>query len=141
MKYILTCVLRKLLNRSLNLLPSKSYISLAQWLPISYAITSFFFFFLYDDNVVVAVFKYDPPTNDSIIPHSVYLLPNLWSFSTCDLRRATMVANVTQGGGEGFEFVLKKWQPYYFACGERDGYHCNAGQMKFFVMPLFHQWH
>ena len=45
MKYILTCVLRKLLNRSLNLLPSKSYISLAQWLPISYAITSFFFFF------------------------------------------------------------------------------------------------
>ena len=52
-----------------------------------------------------------------------------------------MVANTTQGGGEGFEFVLKKWQPYYFACGERDGYHCKAGQMKFFVMPLFRQWH
>ena len=100
-----------------------------------------FKFFLYADNVVVAVFKYDPPTNDSIIPHSVYLLPNLWSFSTCDLRRATMVANITQGRSEGFEFVLKKWQPYYFACAERDGYHCNAGQMKFFVMPLFHQWH
>ncbi|KAL4615496.1 hypothetical protein ACB092_07G129600 [Castanea dentata] len=87
------------------------------------------------------VFKYDPPTNDSTIPHSVYLLPNLWSFLTCDLRRATMVANTTQGGGEGFKFVLKKLQPYYFACGERDGYHCKAGQMKFFAMPLFRQWH
>ena len=101
----------------------------------------FFYLFLYDDNVAVAVFKYDPPTNDSTIPHSVYLLPNLGSFLTCDLRKATMVANTTQGGGEGFEFVLKKWQPYYFACGERDGYHCKAGQMKFFVMPLFLQWH
>ena len=113
-----------------------------RWLPHIICYNFFFFyFFLYDDNVAVAVFKYDPPTNDSTIPHSVYLLPNLWSFLTCDLRKATMVANTTQGGSDGFEFVLKKWQPYYFACAERDGYHCKAGQMKFFVMPLFLQWH
>ncbi|KAF8405083.1 hypothetical protein HHK36_009980 [Tetracentron sinense] len=81
------------------------------------------------------VFKYDPP-NISPFRHSVYLLPNLWSFLTCDLRKAKLVANVNQGGGEGFKFVLKKWQPHYFACGEHDGIHCKDGRMKFFVMPL-----
>ena len=86
-------------------------------------------------NVVVAVFKYDPP-NDTTIPHSVYLLPDLRSFSTCDLKRAKLLANATQGGGEGFEFVLKRWQPYYFACGERDGFHCKVGLMKFFVASV-----
>uniref|UniRef100_A0A2N9J9E9 Phytocyanin domain-containing protein n=1 Tax=Fagus sylvatica TaxID=28930 RepID=A0A2N9J9E9_FAGSY len=83
------------------------------------------------------VFKYDPP-NATTFPHSVYLLPNLRSFVTCDLRRATKLANVTQGGGEGFEFLLKRpWQPHYFACGERNGFHCVNGTMKFFVMPIF----
>ncbi|KAG5038556.1 hypothetical protein JHK86_019396 [Glycine max] len=42
-----------------------------------------------------------------------------------------MLANPKQGAEEGFKFVLKKWQPYYFACGERNGFHCNNGQMKF----------
>ncbi|KAF8410008.1 hypothetical protein HHK36_002528 [Tetracentron sinense] len=84
------------------------------------------------------VFKYDPP-NSTTFPHNVYLLPNLMSFLTCDLRRAKLVADVGQGGGpKGFEFVLRKWQPHYFACTVRDGFHCNEGQMKFFVVPLPH---
>ncbi|XP_022853657.1 uncharacterized protein LOC111375099 [Olea europaea var. sylvestris] len=82
------------------------------------------------------VFKFDPP-NDTTFPHSVYLLPNLWSFQNCDLRRAQKIAHVTQGAGEGFEFVLKRWQPYYFACGERNGFHCKNGMMKFAVWPYF----
>ncbi|XP_059435317.1 blue copper protein 1b-like [Corylus avellana] len=82
------------------------------------------------------VFKYDPPTDNTIIPHSVYLLRNLQSFITCNLTGAEMLANVTQGGGQGFEYVLKNWKPHYFACGQHDGIHCNQGQMKFFVMPM-----
>ncbi|KAH6811842.1 Cupredoxin superfamily protein [Perilla frutescens var. hirtella] len=82
-----------------------------------------------------AVFKYDPP-NDTTFPHSVYLLPNFWSFQNCDLKRAKKVGGVNEGGGAGFEFVLKRWQPYYFACGERDGVHCKLGLMKFAVWPL-----
>ncbi|KAI3448091.1 hypothetical protein Pfo_004756 [Paulownia fortunei] len=81
------------------------------------------------------VFKYDPP-NDTTFPHSVYLLPNFWSYQNCDLRRAIKIGEVNQGAGEGFEFVLKRWQPYYFACGERNGIHCKVGLMKFTVWPL-----
>ncbi|XP_010268597.1 PREDICTED: uncharacterized protein LOC104605502 [Nelumbo nucifera] len=81
------------------------------------------------------VFEYDPP-NSTTFPHSVYLLRNFWSFLRCDLRRAKLVGNVSAGGGSGFEFVLKRWQPYYFACGEHDGIHCKVGLMKFVVMPF-----
>ncbi|OMO63184.1 Plastocyanin-like protein [Corchorus olitorius] len=81
------------------------------------------------------VFKYDPPSNNTF-PHSVYLLPNLRSFLNCDLKRAKMIANPTQGDGKGFEFVLKKHKPHYFACGERNGFHCKVGLMKFAVVPL-----
>ncbi|KAH9656217.1 Phytocyanin domain-containing protein [Citrus sinensis] len=88
----------------------------------------------------VLVFKYDAP-NDTIFPHSVYQLPNLWSYLRCDLSRAKMIANATQGDGEGFEFVLKRWLPYYFACGERGGLHCREGRMKFMVLPLLRRWH
>ncbi|XP_020218419.1 uncharacterized protein LOC109801681 [Cajanus cajan] len=82
------------------------------------------------------VFKYDAP-NATSFPHSVYLFPNFGSFLNCDVKKAKMVANPKQGEGEGFEFVLKRWQPYYFACGERNGFHCNNGNMKFAVMPMF----
>ncbi|KAG2705470.1 hypothetical protein I3760_05G055000 [Carya illinoinensis] len=75
------------------------------------------------------VFKYDSR-------HSVYLLPNLRSFLKCDLSQATLLGNVTQGGGEGFKYVLKEWKPHYFACGEHDGIHCNLGLMKFFAIPI-----
>ncbi|KAL3814199.1 hypothetical protein ACJIZ3_015467 [Penstemon smallii] len=83
----------------------------------------------------VLVFKYDPP-NGTTFPHSVYLLPNFWSFQNCDLTRAKKIGEVTQGGGQGFEFVLKRWQPYFFACGEHNGIHCKTGLMKFAVWPL-----
>ncbi|PIN05220.1 hypothetical protein CDL12_22239 [Handroanthus impetiginosus] len=81
------------------------------------------------------VFKYDPP-NDTTFPHSVYLLPNFWSFQNCDLRRAIKIGEVNAGAGEGYEFVLKRWQPHFFACGERNGFHCKVGLMKFMVGPL-----
>ncbi|CAL9022174.1 unnamed protein product [Prunus brigantina] len=86
------------------------------------------------------VFKYDPP-NDTTRPHSVYLFQNPWSFMKCDLSQAKMVGKPTQGGGKGFEFVLKSWQPYYFACGEHDGLHCKDGLMRFAVFPMFRGWH
>ncbi|KAG8473611.1 hypothetical protein CXB51_036029 [Gossypium anomalum] len=60
----------------------------------------------------------------------VYLLPHLKSFLNCDLRKSKMIANRTQESGNGFEFVLKKWKPYYFACCERNGFHCKVGLMK-----------
>ncbi|KDO49133.1 hypothetical protein CISIN_1g041261mg, partial [Citrus sinensis] len=66
----------------------------------------------------VLVFKYDPP-NDTVFPHSEYLLPNLWSYLRCDIG----------------------WQPYYFACDERGGLHWRDGRMKFMVLPLLRRWH
>ncbi|KAI9127827.1 hypothetical protein K1719_000820 [Acacia pycnantha] len=81
------------------------------------------------------VFKYDAP-NATTHAHSVYLFSNYWSFMNCDVKRAKMVGNTTQGVGEGFKIVLKRWQPYYFACGEKNGFHCSNGGMKFVVMPL-----
>ncbi|KAE8690609.1 Cytochrome P450-like protein [Hibiscus syriacus] len=69
--------------------------------------------------------------------HSVYLFPDRWSYLNCNLKRGKMIANATQGGGDGFEFVLHKWSPFYFACGEHNGIHCKAGGMKFMVVPLF----
>ncbi|EEF40485.1 uncharacterized protein LOC8283277 [Ricinus communis] len=87
------------------------------------------------------VFKYDLPKDNSTHPHSVYLLPDLWSFLTCNLTEAVMIADGSQGGGNGFEFVLNKWQPYFFACGGGEGIHCNLGKMKFYVLPLLRRWH
>jgi len=47
-----------------------------------------------------------------------------------------LLANATQGSGEGFEIVLKQWRPYYFASSGHNGFHCSAGLMKFFAVPL-----
>ena len=85
--------------------------------------------------MLIAVFKYDPPTPKTF-PHSVYLLPNQESFIKCDLKNAKMQGNTKQGAGNGFEFVLKESQPHYFACGEHDGIHCLNGTMKFSVTPI-----
>ncbi|XP_023007478.1 extensin-like isoform X3 [Cucurbita maxima] len=82
----------------------------------------------------ILVFKYDRP-NSSTPPHNVYLLPNMQSFNKCDFRRAKLVANLTQGSGNGFNFVLKQQKAYYFACGEGIGFHCNIGSMKFSITP------
>ncbi|KAJ0981471.1 hypothetical protein J5N97_009726 [Dioscorea zingiberensis] len=81
------------------------------------------------------VFMYEAPSNTTP-PHSVYLLKNLKSFLGCDLKGAKLVGNVVQGGGPGFEFVLKKRKPHYFACGEHGGVHCSLGLMKFPVFPI-----
>lgn len=51
-----------------------------------------------------AVFEYDLPTDNTTIPQCIY---------TCNLTRAHMLANATQGGGEGFEFVLQRFPPNY----------------------------
>ncbi|XVE93325.1 hypothetical protein REPUB_Repub01dG0182200 [Reevesia pubescens] len=88
--------------------------------------------FYFNDTLV---FKYDPPSNTTF-PHSVYLLPNLWSFLTCDSRRAKMIANPTQGG-DGFHFELNRWRPYYFACGERNGFHCKVGRNEVYGRSIF----
>ena len=86
--------------------------------------------------MVLAVFKYDAPVDNNSIPHNVFLLRNHESFEKCNLEGAKMLANVTDGGGDGFEFVLKKHKPHYFACGMHEGAHCRIGQMKFIVKPL-----
>ncbi|GFP96049.1 hypothetical protein PHJA_001749000 [Phtheirospermum japonicum] len=95
--------------------------------------------FYFNDTLV---FKYDAPNATQPFQHSVYLLPDLRSYQKCDLKRATKIADVKDGTGEGFEFVLTwkiKWpqQPwYYFACGEHNGVHCKDGGMKFAVLPI-----
>ncbi|KAI6677884.1 hypothetical protein NL676_038680 [Syzygium grande] len=43
------------------------------------------------------VFKYDPPSDKNTHPHSVYVFQTFWSYMRCDLKRATMVANVSDG--------------------------------------------
>ncbi|KAH7517943.1 hypothetical protein FEM48_Zijuj09G0117900 [Ziziphus jujuba var. spinosa] len=88
----------------------------------------------------ILVFKYDPPSSNNTHPHSIYMLPDLASFVNCNFSQARMLASTTQGADEGFEFKLKSWQPYYFACGESNGYHCSNGGMKFLVVPVLRGW-
>ncbi|XP_077224216.1 mavicyanin-like [Tasmannia lanceolata] len=78
------------------------------------------------------VFMYEPPgvTN---FTHSVYLLKDFWTFRACDLKTGKLLANESQGGGEGFKFLLKEANPYFFACGMPT--HCSKGQ-KFAFWPL-----
>lgn len=88
-----------------------------------------------------AVFKYDPPSENNTHPHSVYLFNDFWSFRQCNLKRARMLANWSDGAGDGFKFELARpWRPYYFACGESQGFHCTNGNMKFFVVPAMRWW-
>ncbi|KAG9450833.1 hypothetical protein H6P81_010798 [Aristolochia fimbriata] len=82
------------------------------------------------------VFMYDPPSNTTF-PHSVYMMKDLKSYRTCNLKKAKLVGGVADGGRGGLEFVLKKRKkPYFFACGERAGFHCSQGMMKFAVLPV-----
>ncbi|KAL4295834.1 hypothetical protein GQ457_12G018910 [Hibiscus cannabinus] len=74
------------------------------------------------------VFKYDNTT-----AHSVYLLPNLWSYLVCDFSQAKLLSNPAQGGGDGFQFVLNQWRVFYFASGEAND--CEDGLMKLVVVP------
>ncbi|KAG6672223.1 hypothetical protein I3842_16G046700 [Carya illinoinensis] len=83
------------------------------------------------------VFKYALPSDTSIAPN-VYLLPNLLSYRKCNFSSAKLLANETQGSGEGFEFVLNELRPAYFACAAEDGRHCSEERMKFFAIPRRH---
>ncbi|XVE70001.1 hypothetical protein DITRI_Ditri10aG0036600 [Diplodiscus trichospermus] len=65
--------------------------------------------------------------------HSVYLLPNLWSYLKCDFSKAKLLANPTQGEGHGFKFVLNQWRVFYFASAE--GNDCKDGLMKLIIVP------
>jgi hypothetical protein len=81
-----------------------------------------------------AVFMYDPP-NATVHAHSVYMMRNAADYQSCNLKAAKPVAGIMQGAGSGFEFVFRKRKAHYFVCGERNGLHCTAGQMKFIVKP------
>ncbi|KAG2663776.1 hypothetical protein I3760_16G048600 [Carya illinoinensis] len=87
-------------------------------------------FYLHDK----LVFKYAPPSDNSVAPN-VYLLPNLLSYMACNFSSAKLLATETQGSGGGFQFVLNSWRPAYFASTMEDGKHCSEGQMKFFAIP------
>ncbi|KAI3451787.1 hypothetical protein Pfo_008452 [Paulownia fortunei] len=83
----------------------------------------------------ISIFKYAPPSNESR-PHSVYLLPNLYSFVTCDISQGRLLSNPSEADGNGFLYVLNQWRPHYFASGEGNGNDCKEGMMKFFAIPL-----
>lgn len=84
-----------------------------------------------------AVFKYPAPEK-WIANQSVYLLPNLWSFVTCDFKDAKLLGSATQGSGEGFNIQLDQWRPYYFASADGSGYDCIVGLTKFIALPFPH---
>lgn len=80
-----------------------------------------------------AVFKY--PGNSTTLAQSVYLLPNQWSYITCEFRGAKLLGNATEGDGEGFKVELNQLTPYYFASAEGNFYDCIAGLSKFIAVP------
>ncbi|KAJ1387925.1 Phytocyanin domain [Sesbania bispinosa] len=80
------------------------------------------------------VFKYPPPGN-STLAQSVYLLPNLWSYTTCEFRGAKLLGSAAEGDGEGLKVELNQWKPYYFASAEGNAYDCIAGLNKFIAVP------
>ncbi|EXB75626.1 hypothetical protein L484_026102 [Morus notabilis] len=80
------------------------------------------------------VFKYDPP-KDPEYAYSIYLLPTLDSYIACNFTGAELLANATEGAGDGFQVELSNWRPYYFASYGDDGYHCNDGLMKVVAVP------
>ncbi|EXC17379.1 hypothetical protein L484_027571 [Morus notabilis] len=127
-------------NKTQEVLPSKILVGGSENWRFNFSYTDWAFkhgpFYLND----TLVFKYDPPADSNSHPHNVYLLPDLKSYVNCNLSNAKQIANETQGSGEGFEFVLDKWQPYYFACGASNGFHCSVGRMKFYVMPMLRAW-
>eukprot|EP01018_Ginkgo_biloba_P036205 Gb_02270 [translate_table: standard] len=79
------------------------------------------------------VFRYARP--NGTIFHNVYKLHDYSKFKGCDVRGAVLLAHENRGVGLGFPFVLKERKPYYFACGIKNGFHCQVGLMKFSVKP------
>ncbi|KAI9074302.1 hypothetical protein K1719_043725 [Acacia pycnantha] len=67
------------------------------------------------------VFKYPPPGKLNVSPMRVYLMPDLWSFTTYNFKTTKLVGNPTEGSGEGLEVQLNPRQPYYFASADGNG--------------------
>ncbi|XP_015934211.1 uncharacterized protein LOC107460370 [Arachis duranensis] len=80
------------------------------------------------------VFKYPAP-NKVTAAQSVYVLPTMWSYTTCEFRGAKLLGNTHEGGGEGFKVKLDQWRPYYFASPENGAGDCIAGLTKFIAIP------
>ncbi|KAL2346378.1 hypothetical protein Fmac_000378 [Flemingia macrophylla] len=76
------------------------------------------------------VFKY--PQTGVPVAQSVYLLPNMWSYITCEFRGAKLLGNATDAG---FKVELNQHTPYYFASAEGNSYDCIAGLTKFIAVP------
>lgn len=108
--------------------------------PLFAHIYIFFLHHLIDGLILVcayvnnAVFKYPPTGNSTVVP-SVYLLPNMWSYTTCEFRGAKLLGSADQGGGEGIKIELNQLKPYYFASDEGNAYDCIAGLTKFIAVP------
>lgn len=83
------------------------------------------------------VFKYHPPTANSFT-HNVYLLKNKLHYKACLIVGGRLLANATQGTGDGFCYKLTSPKHYYFACGIGNGTHCEQGFMNFGVKALLH---
>ncbi|KAI9070980.1 hypothetical protein K1719_047056 [Acacia pycnantha] len=52
----------------------------------------------------------------NVSPMNVYLMLDLWSFTTCDFKTAKLVGNPTRGKWGGFDGPVPNRRPYYFAC-------------------------
>ncbi|KAL3638590.1 hypothetical protein CASFOL_017961 [Castilleja foliolosa] len=88
----------------------------------------------------ILVFKYDEPVPGRFYNHSVYMLRDFPSYINCSLEGATLLGDVYAGDKDGFNLELKIrpfGMPYFLACGEKNGFHCNLGMMKFVVWPMF----
>ena len=98
---------------------------------------SLLLFSFYAHFCVCAVFKYHPPTTNSFT-HNVYLLKNKLHYKACLIVGGRLLANATQGTGDGFCYKLTSPKHYYFACGIGNGTHCEQGFMNFGVKALLH---
>ncbi|OAY85691.1 uncharacterized protein LOC109707554 [Ananas comosus] len=85
-----------------------------------------------DDDILV--FKYDPP-NGTNTPYNVMSFDNPDDYLSCNVGKAKVLANETQGADEGFKHRLPNTNIQYFASGINDGFQCKKGNMKFSVWP------
>lgn len=85
-------------------------------------------------HLYISVFKYDPP-NGTNTPYNVVSFDNPDDYLSCNVGKAKVLANETQGADEGFKHRLPNTNIQYFASGINDGFQCKKGNMKFSVWP------
>uniref|UniRef100_A0A6V7QS40 Phytocyanin domain-containing protein n=1 Tax=Ananas comosus var. bracteatus TaxID=296719 RepID=A0A6V7QS40_ANACO len=56
-------------------------------------------------------------------------------YLSCNVGKAKVLANETQGADEGFKHRLPNTNIQYFASGINNGFQCKKGNMKFSVWP------